>query len=295
MARFSEDMLNNWRMPPSDAEETKLSNAQRLVNEAIAASSTLKNMSIRVFGQGSYANDTNVRLNSDVDINVQYSHTFFSQLPPGKQDSDFGLISSDYTFGEFKNTVEAALVAKFGRADIVRHDKCITVLASNNRVEADVVPTFQHRRYVMDGSYTIGTEFISDSGATVINFPEQHIANGKVKNGNTQKRFKRLTRIYRRIRYRMIDEKIGISKNITSFLLECLVWNVPNHILNDNHSWTDRTRESINYLYHATKDNSSCAEWGEVSELLYLFKGGRKWSREEVNNYLQQMWNYLEF
>ena len=294
MARFSEETIDSWRKPPSDAEETKLSNAQRLVTEAIQADATLNKMGIRVFGQGSYANDTNVRLNSDIDINVQYGGTFFYEVPKGKSGSDFGLTSSEYTFSQYKQAVETALVNKFGRASVVRSDKCITIKETSTRVEADVVPTFQHRRYLENGSYHAGAEFRSDEGVYITNFPEQHIENGKKKNASTQRRFKRLTRIYRRIRYKMLDDNIAISDNITSFLLECLVWNVPDYILNNNHTWTGRLKDSISHLYDELgKDVSK--EWGEVSELLYLFHSGRKWTREDVKLYLEQMWAYLEF
>lgn len=294
MARFSEDTINSWRMPPSDAEETKLSNAQQLVKEAITADTTLKQMSLEVFGQGSYANDTNVRLNSDIDINVQYSGTFFSSVPTGKTKADFGIEPSPYKFETYKNAVEQALVSKFGRASVVRNDKCITVLQSSNRVEADVVPTFEFRRYNDNGTYVSGAKFLSDKNVQVVNYPKQHIENGKDKNEATQKRFKRLTRIYRRVRYKMLDENIQINDNITSFLLECLVYNVPNHIMNDNDSWTERLKASIIYLYNSLKEDDS-KEWGEVSELLYLFHNGRKWTRVDVRIYLNQMWEYLEF
>ena len=187
MARFSEETINTWRMPPSNAEETKLSNAQRLVTEAIAAHPSLSKMGLEVFGQGSYANDTNVRLNSDIDINVQYATTFFYSIPSGKTEADFDLITSDYRFETYKNSVEQALVTKFGRASVVRNDKCLTVLASHDRVEADVVPTFQFRRYKDNGTYVFGAKFLSDKGVEVINYPKQHIQNGKDKNAATQK------------------------------------------------------------------------------------------------------------
>ncbi len=72
MSNFSEDTLSNWIKPPSDSEETKLSNSERMVKKALSEDPVLSNKSIEVFGQGSYANDTNVRLNSDIDINVRY-------------------------------------------------------------------------------------------------------------------------------------------------------------------------------------------------------------------------------
>ena len=125
MAKFTEDQLNNFRFPPSDTEETKLGNAQRLIKDAIANSDELKEKNTRVFGQGSYANDTNVKNNSDIDINVRLSDTVFIGLPPGSKQEDFGYTDSDYTYAEYKDAVERALVAKFGRSEVVRNDKCI--------------------------------------------------------------------------------------------------------------------------------------------------------------------------
>ena len=88
--KFSEDTLTSWTRPPSDTEENKLSNAEKLVREAINNDEKLSAKSIYIFGQGSYANDTNVRLNSDIDINVRYSNGFYFDLPKDKKREDFG-------------------------------------------------------------------------------------------------------------------------------------------------------------------------------------------------------------
>lgn len=93
----------------------------------------------------------------------------------------------------------------------------------------------------------------------------------------------------------MKDDELNISDNITSFLLECLTFNVPNNLMNDYYTWTERLRQSIIYLYNNTKLSEDCKEWGEPSELLYLFHSGRKWNNTDVNNYMIQLWNYLEF
>ena len=67
--RFTEETLRSWTYPPSDSEEAKLQNAERLVKETIASAATLQYRPIKVFCQGSYANDTNIRLDSDIDVN----------------------------------------------------------------------------------------------------------------------------------------------------------------------------------------------------------------------------------
>ena len=297
MAKYTEEQLTGWTKPPSNSEQTKLENSERMVRDAINSDEKLKKKSTETFGQGSYANNTNVRLNSDIDINVRYTGGYFFDLPPDVTEEDVNIAhigSSGYSYSEFKDDVETALVNKFGRSEIVRNDKCITVKANTNRIETDVVPTWNFRRYSKDGKYVLGAKFWSDKGKPTVNYPKQHIENGVNKNSNTYRRFKRLTRLHRKLRYKMIDDGESVSDNITSFLLECLVWNVPNRIMNDNDSWTDRLKKSIVYIYEQTKDEETCKEWGEVSELLYLFVG-RKWTFKDVNAYMVLLWNHLEY
>jgi signal recognition particle GTPase len=268
-----------------------------MVRDAINSDEKLKEKSTETFGQGSYANNTNVRLNSDIDINLRYTGGYYFNLPPDVTEEDVNIAhigSSGYSYSEFKDDVETALVNKFGRSEVVRNDKCITVKANTNRIETDVVPTWNFRRYSKNGKYVLGAKFWSDKGQATVNYPKQHIENGINKNSNTYRRFKRLTRLHRKLRYKMIDDGENVSDNITSFLLECLVWNVPNRIMNENDSWTDRLKESIVYIYEQTKDEETCKEWGEVSELLYLFVG-RKWTYQDVNSYMVLLWNHLEY
>lgn len=296
MAKFTEETLTNWTKPPSVTEETKLQNAERMVREAIAEDEKLSALSTETFGQGSYANDTNVKLNSDIDINVRYTGGFYFDLPTGKTRSDFGLNSpSEYSVEEFKNDIETALVNKFGRESIVRSNKCLNVKGNTYRIEMDVLPTWNYRRYQENGSYVLGAKLYTDNNHEIINFPKQHIENGKNKNANTHLRFKRMTRIFKKLRFKMIEDGEAVNENITSFLLECLVWNVPNSKFNENETWASRLKESIIYLHENTKNLESCKEWGEVSELLYLFHSGRKWASQDINNFLVLAWNYLEF
>ena len=92
-----------------------------MVREAINEDPVLSGKSTEIFGQGSYANDTNVRLNSDIDINVRYTGGFYFDLPEGMAREDFGLNSpSEYSLNECKNDVYAALVGKFGTDSVQR-------------------------------------------------------------------------------------------------------------------------------------------------------------------------------
>jgi len=295
MAKFSEANYDAWRKPASDHEEGKLEAARVLVRNAIQKNAALSKLDYEIFGQGSYANDTNVRLNSDIDLNMMYTGEAYFTLPAGKTEEDFNIKLSDIVkFSDYKSMVEQALVDAFSRPFIKRENKCIRILAAPNRVECDVVPTFIYRRYSQDGSYVTGVKFFSDATQVIEGFPKQHTSNAITKNKNTNRSFKRTVRIFKQLRYKMKDDRVAFPYSITSFLIECLIWNVPNNIFTGSATWSEIVRKSIVHLYNQTKVKETCKEWGEVSELLYLFHPGRKWTVEDVNSYLVTLWNYLE-
>ena len=183
MPKFSEDTFNTWRQPPSDHEESKLNNVQKQVKDAINKDSDLNKLSIDIFGQGSYANDTNVKLNSDIDINIMYKSEFYFDLPENTNNSDFGIVLSDkLSFSDYKNLIEKALVNEFGRSSVLRNNKCIRVASTPTRGECDVVPTFHYKRYSANKSFVEGIKFISDSNNVIVGFPKQHIQNAIDKN-----------------------------------------------------------------------------------------------------------------
>lgn len=301
MPRFTEEQLNQMCRPASDHEETKLQNAESILRRALSASTIIPSSKYEIFGQGSYANNTNIRLNSDIDINVCYTDGFYYGIPQGKTISDYGIIPASYTFQAYKDDIERMLVAFYGRSEVIRKNKCLTVRGNTNRIQIDVVPTWVYRRYdyVDNRNYIEGVVLFADDNKyrKVINYPKQHLENGIDKNIKTLRRFKRLTRILKNIRIKMEDNSYYSNENITSFLLECLAFNVPTTIYTKNRyccTWNDILKDAIYYLWDNTKEESSVYyEWGEVSELLYLMRG-HKWTRQDVHDYMYWMWNYLQ-
>ena len=125
-------------------------------------------------------------------------------------------------------------------------------------------------------------------------YPKDHINNGKQKNNDTNYEYKKLVRIMKHIRNNMVDDGKADSDKITSFLIECLVWNVPNNLITGSSTWTDTVKNAIAYLWNAIKDEKH-KKWGEVSERLYLFHSGRKWTDTGTKDFLFDLYSYMEF
>ena len=65
-----------------------------------------------------------------------------------------------------------------------------------------------------DGSYWTGVAFQPDSGPRIVNWPEQNYDNGVEKNTATGQRFKDVVRILKRLRYKLLDEKVDAAKKV---------------------------------------------------------------------------------
>lgn len=111
--KYSEQTLQNWTAPLSQTEEQRADNTIKMIRNAINSCDELKTMDIDIFIQGSYANNTNVRSESDVDVCVMLRDTFHTDYAQGKGREDYGFKASDFTFQEYRNLVKKALQDKF--------------------------------------------------------------------------------------------------------------------------------------------------------------------------------------
>ena len=254
--KYTEKHLEAMASPISKSEEEKCKNALKMVRDAMKlldytdggneirrlADETFSfalnmhqkntNKKITLLVQGSYANKTNISSESDVDVAVILESTFFPLYRPGVNGNDYGFIPGSFTVKELKNEVEIALRKHFKNQGVERHDKCIKVRGNTYRVDADVVPAYRYRDYSNDWSYKEdnyigGIVICPDRGGQIINYPEQHIQNGKTKNKNSNYKFKKCVRIAKNMRKEMEENGCKLSDKISSFGIESLLWNVP--------------------------------------------------------------------
>ena len=141
--------------------------------------------------------------------------------------------------------------------------------------------------------YVEGIRFYATDGSQVSNYPKEHLKNGIAKNNRTNYEYKKLVRIFKRIRNCMVEDNVVDGNIISSFLVECLIWQVPDRIITSYSSWSETVKRTIVYLYNEII-NQNHQEWGEVSERLYLFRG-RKWTDTDARKFLEKAWDYLGY
>ena len=275
--KFSENQLKLYASPLSDTENDKCLHAIKAIRDALKGlgyhtdnddvfplerdtysyAVTLKKYYskevIEIFIQGSYANNTCVRGESDVDIAVVRKDVF---------EYSFGHAFAPYVKGfthnreaaEYKNEVENALRRYFTGDCVHRRNKSIKVDGNTYRKQADTVPAFGIHHYCNSekddySHYQEGITIYTDDGHIINNFPKQHIKNGRSKNTETNHYYKKMVRIAKKMRFLMNDYGYTGAQNVSSFGVESLLWNVPDDIFKKWTIYKYAFDEVVNYLF----------------------------------------------
>ena len=299
MARDWAATFDSWAKPVSDTENEKCERAERMIRAAIGESQALKAHTIRVFTQGSYRNDTNVRQDSDVDIAVCCTDICMPDfsMAPELTRAEVGISDAQYSHQQFKNEVGAALVAYFGSGGVTRGNKAFDVHENTSRVDADVVPCidlFLYERGSYGITYRKGTNIRTDSGQSINNYPEQHAEEGKKKNVATGNTFKRVVRILKRLRNEMKDGGVAAAAAVPSFLIESLVWSCPNASFAHDTYYKD-VRAVLTDIHASLLTPGVAAAWTEVNNIKFLFHPSQGWTADQATAFVVAAWQYVGF
>ena len=307
MTREWERTFIDWAQSPGRAEQERCENALKVIRNAVSGHGTLGPMLrsglIKVFAQGSYRNRVNVRADSDVDVGVLYTGSFFATYPDGYSEAWFRHQPAVYTYTQFKNDLEGALIEHLGPLKVQRGNKSIRVRETSYHLEADAAPFFEHKWY-FDASKSPypGVELRPDNAPhqRVINYPEalfpgwpkEHYENGRDKNDATRRRYRGMVRILKKIRNEMVETGQRGTKAIPGYLVECLTWNTP-HTRFEDDTWDARVQAVLEFLWSQTRRGADCGNLREVDGIKYLFHGTQSWSQERAHEFIDSAWDYV--
>lgn len=291
-----EQKLAGWTGPSSDSEQEKQERAERMVRLAISNHAAFDECRLTVFAKGSYKNNTNVRTDSDVDIAVQcHNVVYCDEHTPGAAPRGADPYTGIWTPTKFRSEIKAALEKKFPGAVDSSGSTALRVNSNSGRVDADVVPCFDHHHYFSPTNYLEGSRVFKTDGSSMENYPDQQLANGVAKNKRTSRSYKSAVRIMKRIENAMVLS--GEHREVKSFFVECLVYNCPDETLNRD-TWVNTIRGAIYHIWSNTEGVEPADDgerWLEVSECKFLFHGAQPWSRKDARDFARAAWNYLEF
>jgi hypothetical protein len=304
MAPDWEATLRSWVKPPSDNEDNKRNKTEAEIKAALRASANLKPVGYKVYAKGSYANNTNVRLDYDVDIAVECTEFYYhdevgaaADVKKAAVDKKFSSYKGGYTRDEFKNDVEQALVDCYGRSAVKRGNMALRVREKKTTLPADVVPCFEYHyiydvNWLGDVQFHKGTRIYPDSGSHIHNWPEQQYDRGVAKNDATGRRYKRMVRALKRLENELV--KSGLIEELPSFFIECLVYNVPNDCFSHS-TYVSDMRDVLRIIFNSTLKKEDCKEWVEVNERKYLFHSSQPWTYQQAHDLADKAWDRMGF
>lgn len=291
------DRLWHWQRPASESEETKIQRAADAARLVVDGNVTLLAENVQIRPQGSYHNNTNVRLEADMDLRVQLPDiiTVYAEgVDRQRADGALGYRLTGRSAVEIAGSVRDALASdcrrRFGAARVTVGKKAITVDGlSGSRADVDLVPAF-HLHHVVDDArggydYHKGVVIFSQDGTRTFNFPEQHHENGKAKRTRTQHRFKKVVRMLKRLNYELCEHG-AIPKRLPSFLVECLVYVVEDgHFLVDEDLYSRLVR-ILRRLEARLGDATWVGTATEVNEIKFLFHQSQAWCLDDAKGFV---------
>lgn len=285
-----EEKLAGWTGPSSDTEQDKQDRTERMIRDAISSHSAFKNCPLKIYAKGSYANNTNVRSDSDVDIAVECTDAlYWEQAKPGIY-TPGSAYSGIWTPQKLRVELVSALKATFPNQVDDSGTTAIQVSSSSSRVDADVVPCFSYK-YFMEGSAREGTKIFKKDGSSAVNYPAQQLANGIAKNKRTGYAYKKAVRLLKRAENVMAEERI--FKELPSYFVECLAYNCPDETFGSP-TWTGCLRGMLIHIWNGLQgDEPTTGRWLEANGCIYLFHSSQKWTRQDGRDFSKAAWNYF--
>ena len=198
-------------------------------------------MRLDVYLQGSYANATNIRGNSDVDLVVEATSVQYSNLTAHEQ-RELGLGKGSYSWSEFRAEVVQALRSYYGSSSVdLSGGKSVKVLSESGRLPADVVPAIRYKLYKDTKVQASGITFWSHpENEQVINYPKMHIKYGAAKNGSdrTNGWYKPAVRVFKNARESVINGSDTLRNRYPSYFIECLIHEAPDRCFGGSYQET---------------------------------------------------------
>ncbi len=307
MARDWHELFKSWAKAPSETEEEKGSRAASMINDAVRGTTYLAGRNFAVYPTGSYRNNTNIRLGSDVDVALVLRDSFFYHLPDGWRAEDVGIVAATYHLSDFRRDLGLALGEKFGR-DVTPGNKTFDIAGNTYRLPADATPFLLHRHYTgrknPDGSWHyiegVETRPVNAPARSIVNWHQEHYDNGVAKNKATNRRFKRVARILKKLREDMAtngtSEAKAAAAPMASFLLECVSFNAADTCFNKvDGTYYEDVKAVIVALWAATEDDAKAAPLVEVNGRKALFGSHQGWTRAQAREFLLRAWQHVGF
>ena len=285
-----ESQLSRWSDHGSQDSSKRTHEA---IRRGLSAYQWPSGMSYDFYLQGSYANDTNIRGDSDVDVvleltsSIRYDSSALSKYDQSRIESSFSPATCDWN--DLRRETLKALEAAFGQRMVAQGNKSVKLRADPPRLASDVVICMGYRRYTNPYSYVDGITFQAlQDKRWIVNHPKEHQKNGAAKSRRAWDRYKRTVRMFKNARNQLVDSGRIRADLAPSYFVECLLYNAPDWAFKS--SFQETYRATVNWIVQNNLDRLVCQ-----NEQQWLFgPSPEQWSvknAKDLGTQLVSLWN----
>lgn len=277
--------LDVWAQHPSTEKAKNTYQKFKEIAESIYGSK------IDIYLQGSYANDTNIKGESDVDIVL-----CFNDIVVDRNLYGYSFYQPYYSLrvNELRDEVYNQMNHKFNFS-LTKGSKTIKYSGNQNYLPVDLVPCGRYSGISLgDNGIAI---YDHDDGRTYINYPKLHIKNSEHKNGNCSGNYKKTVRMFKNAKEQLLARNLLMySSTAPSYFVECLLYNVPDRLfVNNNYdtfknilTWLDQNKYRLSDM-KCPNGKHFLFEEGFVSfNNQYVYK---RWNTNDARKFIDALVN----
>lgn len=199
-----------------------------------------------IYLQGSYANHTNIRGDSDVDIILEFTSIFSHNINEFSQEEqeDFNnqYQDAEHSINYYKNQVRRLL--NESNYTFIEKDKCFKI-TEGTAINADIVVCSSYKKFTEYPKCIEG--ILIPSNPKTISFPKLYKEKLSSKNTETNKNYKSMVRIFKNIFNYINTNSTEKYANLSSHIIESVLYNVPNDYFKDS-NLLERFTSILDYL-----------------------------------------------
>jgi hypothetical protein len=274
-------LFESWIKGSSDAERAHQVRAVAEVEGAIVGHPQFQSASVRVYARGSYRNKTCIPLDSDIDILVEDRAVVCSdEAPHIAGPRAFPSAAGNPYPLYWRESIIQALIAAFGegRVDTAGDVAIVVRPGEPGSPSIDVVPSFSYRS-LTEGDQLWGIAALTKDSRYIVNYPQQQLINGRQKNSRSGGRYKKYARAIKAAENLLSSS--GQMPAVSSYLLECLIWNAPIDVLRSG-SLREGFTATLCWLWEHLSNTSQYLDWLEPDGIKSLFHPNQRWNVESA-------------
>lgn len=236
-----------------------------------------------IYLQGSYGNDTNIEDESDVDIVIEMTTTYYYDISSLSEDNQLKFRSehlpSNNSWADFKKHIVDILDGSSYEYEI--KNKCIKI-TSGTSLNADIIVCARFRKFTTYSKYYEGITFWDRKGQQVISYPKYHKRFMEEKN-KLVPNFKPTVRIFKNIKTELINKRWIYEDTISSYFVESMIFNVYDYYFTIS-DLQNRVLEIISWCIEYITHHEMITPCGRY----YLFGDGEnQWDKRDAINFLR--------